>query len=105
MRFLVIRHRDGIRSAKTGLTSRRTMPATLEHRFRAIAERTPVRRMGVAVLASMTLGYLALITPELLDAPSRRVRIALALAWCLGAVALVMLARLWRHIGQGQRRE
>jgi hypothetical protein len=57
-----------------------------------------VRRVGVGVLAVMTLTYLALITPELLDAPSVRVRIVLALAWCLGAVALAMLARLWRHL-------
>jgi hypothetical protein len=74
------------------------MPSSLELRFRAFSARTPVRRTSVVVLALFVLTYLALTAPELLHPPSRRVQIALVLAWCLGVAALLILVRFWRHI-------
>jgi protein-S-isoprenylcysteine O-methyltransferase Ste14 len=74
------------------------MPNSLEMRFRAISARTAARRTGVIVLALFVLTYLAMIAPELFHAPSHRRQIALAVAWCLGVAALLMLVRLWRHI-------
>jgi hypothetical protein len=76
------------------------MPNSLEFRFRAFSARTPVRRASVVVLALIVLTYLATIAPELLHATSRRIQIALTVAWCLGIAALFMLMRLWRHIAR-----
>jgi hypothetical protein len=79
------------------------MLSSPEIRFRAFSSRTPVRRAGVAVLALLVLTNMAMITPELFQAPSRRMQIALAIAWCLGMAALFMLLRLWTHIAREAR--
>jgi hypothetical protein len=74
------------------------IPNSLEFRIRAFSARTPVRRASVVALALFVLTYLAMMAPELLHAPSRRIQIKLTVAWCLGIAALLMLVRLWRHI-------
>lgn len=56
------------------------------------------RRIGSGVLAAMIIAYLAIITYSLSDRlDSMRHVVLFAVLWFLGAVALVLLVRSWRH--------
>ena len=57
-----------------------------------------MRRIGSGVLAAMIIAYLAIIAYFLSDElDSTRHVVAFATLWILGVVALVLLARSWRH--------
>jgi hypothetical protein len=56
------------------------------------------RRIGAVVLALFVLGYLVGITYWRLEDPSAQGSLAvLSALWTIGIVALVLLARAWRH--------
>lgn len=56
------------------------------------------RRIGVVVLALFVLGYLVGITYwRLTDLDFQKSLVLLSALWAIGIVALVLLARAWRH--------
>jgi len=70
-------------------------------RFRAAISARPIQLAGLAVLAGIVLGRLALITYWSRQDASRSRPI---LAWCLGMVVIAMLVRLASHVISGKQR-
>jgi len=58
-----------------------------------------VQRIGSAILAGSVIVYLAVITYSFADRlQSTRGVVTLAVLWCLGIVALVLLSCPWRNL-------